>query len=242
MASPVFTFGRAFLYGKGQLMLIITIFVVVGALVAIVLVLRREDPMAATIDIAPSWGTPQADHIRQDIASRGPNELIGNPSSRANVLAVVASPRDEQDFFLLIYGDSHARKSMGALWRRNRCRPIRPKPLHAPPVRIERAPPEWRIVLATRCRICNRALTNPRSMELGVGPDCYSNYGARSIQERNPHHGAWVTRKRIMDQERAAWQTLLDEVRRRDIERFEAETRNWQAAVALSQTRVGSAE
>lgn len=216
-------------------MLAIAILTVVGV-IAIMFVLLRRDSLAPTIETPPAWGSPEAARLRQDIVLRGPSHLIGQRGGGSRRLATVPPPRDERDFFSLIYGDAKPRTSIGVVWRRWRCQPVRPKPLRAPSVVIEPAPPEWTIVLADRCRICNRILTHPTSMERGVGPDCYANYGAHVVRTPNPNYGEWLGRRALMDKERSAWQALLDEVYRLAMERYAVETRNWQAAVDLARS------
>lgn len=211
----------------------IVVLVAIGALV-VALVILRPNSSALNIKKPPAWGTPETARLREVIGRSGPGRLIGQSGSSSQTLATVPPPRDERDFFLLLYGDALPRKSLGVVWRRWRCRPARPRPLRAPSVRIDRAPPEWTVVLADRCRICNRALTNATSMARGVGPDCYANYGARVVRAPNPSYRAWLARKAMMERERAAWQALLDEVHRRDMERYAVEARNWQAVVDLA--------
>lgn len=86
------------------------------------------------------------------------------------------------------------------------------------------------LVQASRCRICGRPLTNSDSRRRGVGPDCYRTYGARVVHLANPAFAEWSDRKTLMEAQQATWQSLLDELYKQLMQRFETEMRNWSEA------------
>lgn len=85
----------------------------------------------------------------------------------------------------------------GAAGLRNRLprRPKVPKRRIAKLERIGSQPPAQLHVPQSRCQICRRPLTNPRSQMDGVGPDCRGKYGTRPQFIPNPARAEWERRR-----------------------------------------------
>lgn len=207
------------------------VYVVAAVALAIVLALlmRRRDPRVATIRSLPVYGTPEATALQSAVANQGPARLVTTGEEASSWMAIEPA-RSPAHFRDQMSRGGGRPSSPAARWRHSRTKPVRPKSLTAPRTRPGFAPPQMLLVLADRCRICRRPLTNTESRRRGVGPDCYRNYGARVVHAANPDFAVWSDRKNLMEAQRAAWQALLDELYRHLMERFETEMRNWDEA------------
>ena len=203
--------------------------VAIAVVIIVVLLLRRRDPRVATIRSLPAYATPEAASLHHAIATQGAARLM-SPTGGASPWVAIEPARDEAYFRDRIGANRRSTTSPVTLWQRSRVKPVQPKPLAAPRNRPGRAPRPTVLLPAVRCRICGRALTNSESRRRGVGPDCYRNYGARVVRVPNPAFSDWTKRKELMEAQQAAWQSLLDELYRQLMQRFEAEMRNWSAA------------
>jgi len=204
----------------------------VGALalaIIAVLLLSRRDSRVATIKSLPVYGTPEATGLQMALANQGPARLMAIGEDTTSWMTVEPA-RSEAYFRERIVRGGRSPSSPAARWRRSRTKPVTPKPLNAPRTRPGFAPPQTVLVQASRCRICGRPLTNSESRRRGVGPDCYRKYGARVVHAPNPAFAEWSDRKNVMEAQRAAWQSLLDELYRHLMQRFETEMRNWDEA------------
>lgn len=193
------------------------------------LVLKRRDPRMATIKSLPRYATPEAAGLQRAIAVQGPARLV-SPSASESSLLTIEPARTEAYFRERMGNGGGPATSPISRLRRVRSKPVRPKPLTARSARPGFAPPELIVIPASHCRICGRQLTNSDSRRRGVGPDCYRNYGPRVVHAANPAFAEWSARKRLMEAQQAAWQSLLDELYNHLMQRFEIEMRNWNEA------------
>lgn len=121
--------------------------------------------------------------------------------------------------------------AVGALNRGPR-RPREPRRNVARPRAVRRQPPTRIPLAAHRCLICNRPLTDPRSMYNGVGPDCLRNYGARPQTQPNPAYPIW--QQRVADARRKAEQAqhIYDREYAVAVSEHRARLRVWEVARA----------
>lgn len=204
------------------------------ALAAILfLLLKTRDSRVATLKSLPRYGTTEAAGLQQAIAAQGPVRLVSPYDSESSLFTI--EPARSEAYFRdrMRNGGGPATSPISRL-RRARSKPVRPKPLVAPRARPGFAPPQLILIPANNCRICGRRLTKSESRRRGVGPDCYRNYGARVVHAPNPAFAEWSTRKRVMEAQQAAWQSLLDELYDHLMQRFEVEMQNWNEAARVA--------
>lgn len=199
-------------------------------LIAIIcfLLVRRSDPRVATINSLPTYGTAEAAGLQEAICRKGAAQLVAPADSASPFLKI--EPARSKEYFRERMSTGKRPLGPPAALRRARNKPVKPKPFSAPRARAGSAPPQTLLVPASRCRICGRPLTNADSRRRGVGPDCYKSHGPRVVHAANPAFAEWSIRKETLDAQQAAWQSLLDELFKQLMERFETEMENWSEA------------
>lgn len=110
-------------------------------------------------------------------------------------------------------------------------RPIEPVE-HQPKRRhVGFEPPSQIHVLADRCAICGRALSNPQSRQAGVGMECIKTWGPRPAYAPNPAHAAWRARMAAADADLAVARGVAKAEYQRALEAFPSRLAEWEEAM-----------
>jgi hypothetical protein len=132
----------------------------------------------------------------------------------------------------------------GTVGARNRSprRPKAPKRKVAKLKRVGLRPKAQLHVSQSRCQICRRPLTNPRSQMDGVGPDCRRRYGPRPLLIPNPARTEWEQRRHQALARREKEQATFDQLYNAALLDHDRLVRNWQLQLQtpLNRARAGA--
>jgi hypothetical protein len=108
--------------------------------------------------------------------------------------------------------------------------------------KVRREPPRQVPLIATRCVICGRPLSNRQSMRARVGSTCIKTYGPRYATGPNPDHDRWVHDVARARAEQAAEQARLNGEHQRALAAHPRLVAAWEAELRTPEAMTRRAE